>query len=227
MDISKFFEQDDKESCVRFVGDKLECFIPVRYKAENYLIVEDKVQALAIFSMTINDTIECGLQLPAVIQIDPSETYETTIDDEKYLVAVLTKGRRLMCSLNVMQIEKISYFIWREFLSLGHFPRYINYQNVNTLFNDMKEVTGRGMNGNHVILEIILAHLFRDRKDLNKKYRYTDMKDPPATVTLQDVSYGPSSTHARIFGSYSDTGRNAALLNQADNNSEMSDLFRA
>ena len=226
-DISQYFEQDDKEDCVRFIGDKLECFVPLRYKNENFLIIEDKVQALGIFSIRINDTIWAGLQLPAVIQIDPSETYETSLDGERYFVCVLTKNRRVMCSLGVMQIEKIGYFIWREFLSLGHFPKYITYQNVNTLFDDMKEITGKGIGANHVIMEIVLAHLFRDPHDLNIKYRHTKMEEPPAHVTLRDVSYGPSTTYSRIFGSYADEGRNAALLNQADTNSELSDLFRS
>lgn len=226
-DLSQYFEQDDKENCVRFIGDKLECFIPVRYKNENFLIVADKIQALGIFSIRINDTLTGGLQIPAVIQIDPTETYETTIDEEKYFVCVLTKNHRVMCSLDVMQIEKVGYFMWREFLSLGHFPSYINYQNVNSLFDDLKEITGRGLGANHAILEIILAHLFRDPDDLNIKYRHTPMVKPPAHVTLRDVSYGPSTTHSRIFGSYSDIGRNAALLNQSDTNSELSDLFRS
>ena len=225
-ELAKYFEQDDENNCVRFIGDKLECFIPLRYQNENYLIIEDKVQALGIFTIRVNDSIMGGLQLPAVIQIDPSETYEQTIDGERYFTCVLTKGRMIMCSLSVMQIDKLPYFIWREFLSLGHFPSYITYRNVSTLFDDMGEVAGAPMGANHVIIELVLAHLFRDKDDLNIKYRNTDMTKPPAHVTLRDVSYGPSTTHARIFGSFSDTGRNAALLNQTDNNSELSDLFR-
>ena len=227
IDLAQFFEQDDKEQCVRFIGDKLECFIPMRYQNENYLVISNEIQSLAIFSIRINDTIEGGLQLPALIRIDPSDTYETTIDDEKFLVCVLTKGRRIMCSTSVLQIERIGYFVWREFLSLGHFPKYITYQNVNSLFDDMREIAGRGIGANHVIMELVLAHLFRDAKNLNVKYRHTDMIDPPAHVTLRDVSYGPSTTHSRMFGSYSDIGRNAALLNQSDTNSELSDLFRS
>ena len=227
IDLAQFFEQDDKEQCVRFIGDKLECFIPMRYQNENYLVISNEIQSLAIFSIRINDTIDGGLQLPALIRIDPSDTYETTIDDEKFLVCVLTKGRRIMCSTSVLQIERIGYFVWREFLSLGHFPKYITYQNVNSLFDDMREIAGRGIGANHVIMELVLAHLFRDAKNLNVKYRHTDMIDPPAHVTLRDVSYGPSTTHSRMFGSYSDTGRNAALLNQSDTNSELSDLFRS
>lgn len=225
--LAKYFEQDDEHNCVRFIGDKLECFIPLRYQNENYLIVSDKVQALGMFTIRVNDTLTGGLQIPAVIQIDPTETYEQTIKGDRYFVCVLTKGHMIMCSTSVMQIDKLPYFCWREYLSLGHLPSYINYRNVGSLFDDMEEIAGAGMGANHVIVEIVLAHIFRDPDDLNIKYRNTDMQKPPATVTLRDVSYGPSTTHSRVFGSYSDTGRNAALLNQSDNNSELSDLFRA
>ena len=227
MDISRYFQEDTKEDCVRFIGEKLECFIPLRYQMDNFLKIGETIQALGVFALTINDTIEGGLQLPAVITMEPQETYEVTKDDERYLVCVFQKFDKVMNTLSVMQIEKIGYFLWREFLSLGHMPRYITYQNVATLMDDLKEVTGRGTGSNHAIMEIIYAHLFRDAKDLNVKYRHTDMHQPPAHVTLRDVSYGPSSTLARIAGSYTDTGINSALLNQADQNHELEDLFRS
>lgn len=226
-DVSKFFEESEKDDCLRFIGDKLECYIPTRYAMENYLNIGENVQALGVFALKVNDSIEGGFQLPAVITMEPTETYDATIDEESYLVCVLRKGDKLMNTLNVMQIEKIGYFMWCEFLSLGHFPRYINYENVLNLFDDLKEVTGRGTNANHAILEIIYAHLFRDAQDLNVKYRHTGMNKPPAHVTLRDVSYGPSSTLGRIGGSYTDTGVNSALLNQSDQNHEIEDLFRS
>lgn len=226
-DLSDYFRESEKDDCVYFTGDKLECFIPTRYETDDYLSIDENVHALAIFSIRIDDKIDGGLQLPAIITIEPTETYETTIDEEHYLVCVLKKGDKIMNTMSVMQIEKIGYFMWREFLSLGRMPSYLTYQNVVGLMDDLKEITGRGTNGNHTILELIYAHLFRDAKDLNIKYRHTTMTQPPAHVTLRDVSYGPSSTLGRIAGSYTDTGINSALLNQADQNHEIEDLFRA
>ena len=209
------------------MGDKLEIFIPMRYQAKNLLIIEDKISALGIFSMRINDSIDCGLQIPAVIQIDPISTHLETINENQFFVCELHRGSRLITNLYVLQNEKLGYAVWLEFLSLGNMPSFINYHNAAFLFDDMKEITGKGIPVNHAVFEIIFAHVYRDAKDLNTFYRHTRMTEPPAQVTLRDVGHGPSSTHGRILGSYSEDGRNAALLNQSEHNSTLEDFFRA
>lgn len=224
--LTPYFEQDTKEKCVRFIGDKLEIFIPMRYQLKNYLAIEDKISALGIFSMKVNDSIEGGLQLPAVIQIDPVETYEATINDVKYLVCVLTKGGKIMTSTEVLQDDKVGYFMWTEYLSLGRMPEFIDYEGTATLFDDLREVTGRGIDVDSAIIGIILAQMNRDPDDINIFYRHTRMLKKPFLVNLRNVGYGPSSTHARVVGSYSDDGRNAALLNQSDQNHKLEDFFR-
>lgn len=226
-EIDRFFELDKKEKCVRFLGDKLEIFIPMRYQNSNFLVVENKVHTLGIFSMRVNDSIEGGLQMPAVIQVDPVDTYVETKDGEQYFVCVLNKGSRIMTTTGVLKNDKIGYFMWTEFLSLGRMPEYITYDNSVSLFDDLKELTGKGTNTDHVLMEIVLAHVFRDPDNLNVFYRHSNMNKKPAQVTLRDVAYGPSSTHSRIIGSYSDDGRNAALLNQSDQNHTLEDFFRA
>lgn len=221
---AKFFKQE--EDCVRFIGDDLKCFIPMRYKAKNMLIVDSMVTALGIFTMLINDSIQCGLQIFATIRIDPDSTYETTIDGEDFFVCELKKNNRLMTTLNIMQDNNVGYVAWTEMIASGHLPSYINYENIATLFDDMKEHTGKGTSVNHAAFEMLYAHLFRDADDPHVHYRYTDMKKPPVFINVRNVSYGPTSTQSRIIGSYADDGRNAALVNQAEENHEIEDFFR-
>lgn len=223
----QYFDFNEKENCVKFTGNKLECFIPQRYANNNYLIIGDKVNALGVFTMVIDDKITCGLQLPAVIEIEPNEIYEANVDDTAYTVCKLNKGNRLMTSMQVMQIDKIGYFMWTEFLNTGHMPSYVDYDNVNNLFDDLGECTGRGLPGNHAVFELILSHIYRDADNLDIKYRNTKMTKPPARVSLQDVSYGPSTTSGRILGSYSEIGLNSALIKPNKENSELEDIFRA
>lgn len=221
----KFFLE--KDGTVIFTGNELECYIPERYIKANYLHIGETISALGIFAMRINDEVDCGIQLPAIIEIAHSDLYEKTIDDQLFKVCVLKKNDRFMISTKVMQVEEIGYFIWREFLSGGRLPSFITYEDIATLFDDLGEIAGRGMAGNHGVLEVILSHIFRDSKDLTVKYRHTNMKEPPARVTLRDVSYGPSSTSSRILGSYSELGLNSALVNQSAENHEIEDLFRS
>lgn len=223
----KFFKQDDKEHCVRFIGDKLECFIPNRYQTVEYLVVSEYVTTLGIFSMKINDSFECGLQIPALITMDPSNIYETTIDDISYTVCELAKNQRLITNLDVMQVSRIGYFMWREFLTQGNLPKFITHDNIITMMDDLGEITGHACNGNHAVLEIVYSHLFRDAKNPLIHYRNTDMTKPPAIVNLKDVAYGTDATSSRMIGAYSEMGLNNALINPSTDNHELEDLFRA
>lgn len=226
-DIDRFFKLDDKTKDVTFTGDKLQCLIPLRYMDKNQLILGDKIQSLGIFTMIINDKIKCGLQIPAVITIDAVKTYQETIDGVQYFICELHKGNKLLESTMVIKNNMTGYFMWVEFFTLGNMPSYISYANAANLFDDVKEVTGLAFNPNRAILGVIAAHLFRDRKDLSKPYRLTDMKEPPKVVSLRTVAYGPSSTQGKIIGSYAQDGLNGALINQADSTSELEELYRA
>ena len=225
-DISNFFELNQKDDCVYFMGDKLECYSSERYANFGYLDISDKIYTVGIFAMKINDSIECGINLNAGILIEPSNIEHVTIDNEKYVLATLKRGNKLMCRLSFLQDDKLYYTMWREFLSVGHLPKCFNYNNIATIFDNSKFATGKGISIDHAVLEVIYAHLFRDPDDLNVFYRLTNMTKKPAMVTMKSVAYGPSGTFAKIAGSYAQEGYNSALLNQADKSNELEDLFR-
>ena len=228
VDVSKYFLEEPDKDCVRYVNNQnvnLEIYIPTRYRDRGYMHLDEYVHTLGILTMKIGN-IQFGLQLPAMITIDTTDTYETTIDNATYLVAVLPPGRRVMTTLTVLQNDKIPYFMWSEFLFVGHIPQYLDYSTIVSLYDQTGEVIGQKLGSDHAVFEVVLAHLFRDQDDLTRYYRNTNMVKDPATVTLKDVSYGPSSTHSRIFGSYANEGRNSALLNQVETNNELEDLFR-
>lgn len=225
-DISKYFELSEKDDCVYFVGDKLDCYLPERYGNFGYLSITNVVSTLGIFAMKINDSIDCGLNLNAGITMDPVSSEHITIDGDKYVHAILKKGSKLLTTLTFTQDDKLSYVTWREFLSVGHLPFCFNYKNIAGIFDDNKFTTGKGISVDHAVLEVIYAHLFRDPDDLNIFYRLTPMVKKPAMVTLKSVSYGPSGTFAKIAGSYAQEGYNSALLNQSEQSSELEDLFR-
>lgn len=223
---AQYFELSEKDDCVYFTGEKCECFIPLRYQDKGVLHLTSKVQTLAIFSMKINDSIECGLQLPAVIEIDPVDTYTTAIDGEQFIVCVLHKGSKILTTLKLIKDKSLQYVVWTEFLSLGHMPSYMGYDAATTLFDDFNEVSGQSIGTDHALVELVMAHIFRDPDNKAIFYRHTPMKKTPAIISLRDIGYGASTTHSRIIGSYPETGLNSALLNPSSENNELEDMFR-
>lgn len=228
--LEDYFELDEINDCVRFTGDTLHVYIPRRYETLNFLFIEEQISTLGIFKFVINkDTeteLEAGLNLPALITMDADESYNETIDDEKYLCAVLHNGSRLLTSLHLVKNDKLYFLLWREFMSLGKIPLFINYENIAFMFDDLKEICGKGISTDHALLEMIYAHIYRDSDDLNKPYRLTSKQKPPEIINLRNVSYGPSGTFSKIAGSFAQDGYNSALLNQTDKNNELEDLWR-
>ena len=116
--------------------------------------------------------------------------------------------------------------MWNEFLALGHLPKFLTYDKIITLFDDLQRISGAKLKASHPILELIYAHMFRNPDQMTQFYRHTKMNFEPRVINLHDVAYGATTTHSRIFGSYAGIGLNSALLNQEDKNNELEDIFR-
>ncbi len=224
-EIEKYFQVDSKNNCTRFLGDKLEIFISKRYEGYGLVNLTDKLEVLGIFDMKINDQLEGGLCLAAMINSMPYQTYNTTINEEPYLVAVYRKNDVFISNMSVIRNDKLGYILWNEFIALGKLPKFINYNNIATLFDLIGEVCGINFGVNHGVFEMIYSHLYRDPDDITKEYRLSDMSKPPRFVELRNVSYGPTSTTARLMGSYFNDGLNSALVNASDSVSELDHIL--
>lgn len=218
-DVSKYFQYDPKTNRTIFTGDTLHMYFPKRYEANDLLTHTDMLHVLGICRMVINGTIEGGLLLAAIISIRPSETYTETIEEEPYLVAVLKKGDIFMDTNDVIQNDKLGYILWVEFIALGRIPPFITYENIHELFDKIAKLTGIKFPVNHVVFEMVYAHIYRDADNITKKYRHTPRKKPPVIVELRSIAYGPDTTIDKIVGSYSNDGLNSALVNYSDQSS--------
>ena len=235
-ELGKYFTLSEQDNCVYFTGERLLCWLPKRYMHKDLLtITGDTIKCFSVFTMYIYPTtkdieqdtyIVCGLQLPTIITIDAVESTEVKYRDAEYYLVRLDKGSRLICDLNVMQMDKLGYEMWMEFLSTGNLPEYLDYSNIYRLMHDVKRMTGVSISADTVVWEVIYSNLFRDKEDLTKLYRYTDMKSSPQLINLREISYVPT-THDKIIGSYSAIGRTSALLNQSESHHELEDFFRA
>ena len=222
--LKKYFKDSDSE--VIFTGKTLEVFIPKRYETFDLVLVQDVIKTLGIFEMVIDSNIKKGFLLPALITMVPHETYSTTIDGIDYYVGKFITGDKFMTSKTILKQGHIAYFMFLEFISLGNLPKFLGYEEVAFLFDKAVQMCGVKLNFNHSVFEMIYAHLFRDPNDLTKKYRHTDMKKKPSFIELRSVTWGPDSTSSKLIGSYLGDGLNSALVNQADQPSELENLFR-
>lgn len=230
MDVSQYFQEDEKDKCVRFIGDKLLCYIPQRYENLGYLDITDKVTTIGVFPMLINDKFHCGLQLPGIIQIEQSELTQETKDGVEYYVLELHRGDKILRTTDLLENDKVGYIMWLLYVSNGVPLTFADYEMMAGLFDDIKEFTGKDIGANHAIYEMIIAHLSRDPKDLTKLWRHTSMTPgtKPKQLPLRAIGEITTSTHAKLTGSYFAEALNSAAITQdTDTNPDsLENLFR-
>lgn len=218
-----FVHQSD--GSVTYEGKKLIAYIPEHYETYSLFKLAETVTALAVFDMEA-DGKKIGIQLPAAIEMKPSEVDDATINDEKFKVLTFYKGDKFMVRTDVVKIEKMGYYLWKEFIGLGRFPKYVNYDNIFWLLDSLKTVTGKGIDASHTLLEVIYQHLFRDSEHVDKPYRLARPGTPYHLLTMRDISHIAQSNHSKVFGAYSGDGINSALVTQNTKNNEFEDMYR-
>lgn len=225
MDKSKYFKKV-KDSLI-FIGKKLEAYVPVRYGQHGALEIGENVKALAIFDMTINDSIETGMMLPAKVTMKPNNIETILRDGERFQKLTFTNDDVFIVNSNVVRDEHIGYVMFYEFIFSGKVPRFMTYEHIGFIFEKAEEVTGISFPTNSAIFEMMISVLHRDPKDITKFYRHTDMKVDPLRIPLRTVAHAATSTTTKIVGSYDNEGYDAALINASDVPSEIENLLRA
>lgn len=224
--IDPFFKYDPENHTMTFIGDTLECRIPKRFETYGMLEVTEKVTALAVMDLIINEKYQCGLNLLAKIEIAPSAIGEMVYDENAYQVLHLEHGDQFITHTQVVRDQSIIYALYVEFITRGKSIYTLDYVGLALLFDRVKQMTGSGIGVDRVLFEVIVSHLARDPDDIFKQYRYTDMVKPMHLIRLRSVSYAPTSTTARLLGSYFDEGLNSALVRDVEQEQPFENLLR-
>lgn len=225
-DINPYFEKKDDKWI--FTGKKLEIYIPKIYQERGLLVLGEIATTLGIFQLRINDTFCATMLILARIQIEFLN--ESTVIEQgiAYTVLTLEKDSVFIVNSNIVKDGNVIYEVFITFLALGKIPPFITYDKIQRLFDNDGEHCGVPLGINHSIFEMIYSAIYRDSEDPYQHYRHTPMTKPPVIVPLHQISHGPSSTTARIVGSYLNDGITASLIDDTERTpSKIENLLRA
>ena len=211
-----------------FDSELLECYVPTRYAADGVGLckIQDFVMCFGVFECVVNKKESFGLLLPCMLHMAPSETRRAKIDDIEYIVFEFQRGDKFLTTRTALREDFLAYAMYNEFVTMGRFPKFLKYSTTAFLFDTVEKICGVNLRTPHSVFEMIYAHLARDRNDLTKKYRHTDMKELPYFLGTKNVSVALDSTSSKLLGSYFNDGLNSALLNPVENQSPLEDLLR-
>ena len=224
--VKKYFKRDESKRTITFIGDSLQVRIPKRFQSYRMLEITDVIKALGVMDLIINDKYQCSMNILGRITIIPSRYEEIVIKDVPYLVAHLEHGDIFINDTNIAQEASVMYAVFCEFVTRGH-PLYtLTYEEFALVFDRVKQFVGRGLGVERSVFELIIAHISRDKKDLFKQYRHTDLKNPPVYIDLNNVSLAPTTTSSRMVGAYFEDGLTAALITTAKDKAPFEEIMR-
>ena len=137
-----------------------------------------------------------------------------TIDDEPYIILHFIKDSVFINNSSIVKDPNILNDVYKLFVAHGKLPSFIDYNSASFILDNGKEHCDMDLGINHVIYELIFAHIFRDADDPYTPHRLTDMKKAPIILSLHQKSHGPTSGIARISGGYLSEGITSNLVDE-------------
>lgn len=223
--ILKKFSQEKADGPVIFTGDM--CKVRILEKMENYgcLSVTDVVNTLGVFDMEV-DGVTSGMFLVAHIEMHPSDIDTVEIDGARYVECTFRKGDTFMVTTNTVVDPLVAFAVYVLYIKYSNVMAAMSYEDQATIFDRIKKTCGLGFAVDHVVYEMVFAHLSRDPEDFTIPYRNTAMNDDFRRIKLSDVTHASRSTSSRVVGAYFADGINAALTNPSTTHSPIEDLLR-
>jgi hypothetical protein len=209
-----------------FIGESLELRIPRGFERYGAMTIGEDVTTIGTMDMIIDGKYQCYLNILAQITIVPSEITNMTYKGVDYICLHLKSGDTFMTSYRVIQNSNIVYAIWTEWITGGKVPYALDYEGLLKLFEHVRELTGSGIGVSRSVYEGIISHICRDKDDVMKPYRLTDMKKPMQLIALKSISTATTGTVAKINGAFLDQGLTAALLYEVDQQQPFENILR-
>jgi hypothetical protein len=208
-------------------------YVPVRFEDKKLVSISTDIFIVGIYLMVLPDGACAVSLINAMIGITPSRTNTVKIDGERYYEFEFDKGARVYKDTELVMDNKLVYKIYNEIFSQGYIPAYLNYNDLAKLFDSAKAHSGTNVGEQNEVIELIVSIIGRNAKDKTQYYREVITKlgdlltNPPAFISLRDVSYAPSNTLDRLAGSYMEAGVIAALARPSERVERIEGILRA
>ena len=213
---SQFVEQDDGSMIVK---DTTKVVFPRRFLERDMAYIGDDVRSVGIF-MIVSGGARCVFSVAAMVTMQPDSIEYITEQGIDYAVLTFDKGSHLFKGLDVVQQDILVYRIYKEILSSGNVPFYMELNDKNddpaAVLDTAKEYAGTNIGSQRAVTELISSLSARNPENLVEYFRQlppeVQAKTRPNFIGLISAAYGATTTLSRLAGSYFDQGMVAAMV---------------
>jgi len=209
--------KDSKESIS--VTERMYVFYPKRFEDIEFAVIANTVKLLGIFILTNERNEYAYINIPLMLELEPSSIEDVTIDEIPYTKLTLEKDDLLICNKKVIKDGGFIFTLLDEFCLKGKVPFYVEYEKLVDLFLSSGKFNGSKIGNNPASIEAIVSIIGREKgsldtfirsgkKDLNK-LTSNDIE----FVGLSDVNHGIPTNIAKLTGPYLNDGLTSVLVN--------------
>lgn len=200
----------------------LKVYIPKFYESRGFFSIENTVTTFGVFKLEI-DNYTGTLIFPSLIEMDPTDINS----NEDYNILIFEKGSIFIANTFIISNPNFIYEIFTTFVTLGKSLPFLKYDDIPYIFDFAQKIAQVSLNSRRTAFELIYGELTRDSKDLNTRYRNTNMKNPYQIISLHNVVYGPKSTSAKLLGSYFNDGLTGSLIAEHDESYPLEQILKS
>ena len=225
--LMKYLKFNAKTKTMSVASNTIDVYVPEMYAERSLYHNDEYVTVLGLLKIVVNKKINVTLMMTTMLTMIPSFITKETVDDYPYIVLHFNRGDLFIRNTELIRDSSVMFNIFNTFINLGRIPPFINYSQIQHIFDNDKLLVGLNFGINHSTYEVVFAHMYRDTKDPFKFYRYTQMKTPPKIVSMNQISHGPISASSRMIGGYMNDGVVSALVHDNEDPSVIENLLRA
>lgn len=169
----------------------------------------------------------------ARIEITPDQTSMVTIDDVDYYEFKFDAGSVVFPTDDVVQDDKIIYFIVDEMLFKAKVPWYMNYDDLGKLLDSARHYADSRAAKVLEVIELMASVVARLKEDEGKYLRHfsntlkSNLLDQAQFIPLESVHLSVTGTVNRITGNYFEPAIEGALVQPSKKADNVEKILRA
>lgn len=214
---------------------KVPCKIqaPVRFSEVGLGNMGVEVFLYGLFPIILESGEYGVINIPALVELDPSKIDIITIGEEEYHELTFEEGQVVIKNGSVVRRKTLMFNIFDELIFKGKVPWYVTYEDLGKAFDGAKEYGDSNVGETNETLELVTSMVTRASSDRTKYIRttaktYDDVSlGKLAYVPLKSVFYSINSTLNKLTGSYFSEGVTSALVNPTNEVGKIEAILRA
>lgn len=214
--------------------DDIDIVFSELYIEKNLCSIMDTVNTIGMFAIIHPSTGNFGVfMIPAMVDLNVTLMNKFVNQDVTYRVLSYKKYDTIMEQSEVIVNDKLSYYLYNNFVELARVPWYIHYDALLGMFDQEWHYVGKLLTDVPQVIDMLISSIARDSKNDAMLYRGVVKSkedifaNPPKWIPMKNISMGPADTMNKILGAYYDDGLASAIAKPSDVTTDVEKIMRS